>query len=54
MDKEAQWLFEHIDRICGQFALALHNSEPYVYAALTLVLLFGALLFPPTNDSDQA
>jgi hypothetical protein len=51
---EAQWLLADIDRICGQFALALHNSEPYLYAALTLVLLFGALLFPPRNDSDQA
>jgi len=50
----AQWFFAEIDRICGQFALALHNSEPYVYAALTLALLFGALLFPSRNDSDQA
>jgi hypothetical protein len=51
---ETQWLFADIDRTCGQFALALHNSEPYIYAALTLVLLFGALLFLPGNDSDQA
>jgi len=51
---EVQSLFADIDRICGQFALALHNSEPYVYAALTLLLLFGALLFPPRNDPDQA
>lgn len=51
---EAQSLFADIDRICGHFAFALHNSEPYVYATLTLVLLFVALLFPPRNDPDQA
>jgi hypothetical protein len=51
---KAQWLFADIDRICGHFALALHNSEPYVYATLTLMLLFGAFLFPPRNDPDQA
>jgi hypothetical protein len=51
---EAHSLVANIDRICGQFTLALHNSEPYVYAALTLLLLIGVLLFPPRNDPDQA
>ena len=51
---EAHSLFANIDRICGQFTLALHNSEPYVYPVLALLLLFGALLFPPRNDPDQA
>jgi len=50
---EIQSLFADIDRICGQFTLALHNSEPSVYAALALAVLFGALLFPPRNDPDQ-
>jgi hypothetical protein len=50
---EAQLLLADIDRICGQFALALHNSEPYVYAALAVAVFFGALLFPPRNDPDQ-
>jgi hypothetical protein len=50
---EAQSLLADIDRVCGQFALALHNSEPYVYAAITVAVLFGALLFPPRNDPDQ-
>jgi hypothetical protein len=50
---QAQSLLGDIDRICGQFALALHNSEPYVYAALTIAVLFGVLLFPPRNDPDQ-
>jgi hypothetical protein len=50
---QAQSLLADIDRICGQFALALHNSEPYVYAALTIAVLFGVLLFPPRNDPDQ-
>ena len=43
-----------IDRFCGEFATALHNSEPKIYTALTLLLLLGALLFPPKNDPDQA
>jgi hypothetical protein len=50
---QAQSLLADFDRICSQFALALHNSEPYVYAALALAVLFGALLFPPRNDPDQ-
>jgi hypothetical protein len=47
-------LFAELDRICGQFALALHNSELQVYATLTLLLLLGIVLFPPRNDPDQA
>jgi hypothetical protein len=43
-------LFAELDRICGQFALALHNSELQVYGTLTLLLLLGVLLFPPRND----
>jgi hypothetical protein len=47
-------LFGELDRFCGQFALALHNSELQVYTTLTLLLLLGILLFPPRNDPDQA
>jgi len=47
-------LLAELDRICGQFALALHNSELQVYTTLTLLLLLGILLFPPRNDPDQA
>ena len=50
---EIQSLFTDIDRICRQFTLALHNSEPSVYAALALAVLVGALLFPPRSDPDQ-
>jgi hypothetical protein len=50
---EAQSLLADIDRICGQFALALHNSEPYVYATLTIAVVLGVLLFPSRNDPDQ-
>ncbi|MGC1777955.1 MAG: hypothetical protein WBB34_08400 [Xanthobacteraceae bacterium] len=42
-----------IDRFCGEFATALHNSEPQIYATLAVLLVLGALLFPPKNDSDQ-
>jgi len=47
-------LFAELDRICGQFALALHNAELQVYAVLTLLFVLGILLFPPRNDPDQA
>jgi hypothetical protein len=47
-------LFAELDRFCGQFALALHNTELQVYAVLTLLLVLGILLFPPRNDPDQA
>jgi hypothetical protein len=43
-----------IDRLCGQFATALHNSEWQIYATLTLLILLSALLFPPKDDPDQA
>lgn len=46
-------LFAEFDRLCGQFALALHNGELQVYAVLTLLLVLGILLFPPRNDPDQ-
>lgn len=42
-----------IDRVCGRFAAALHNSEPQIYAILALLLALGVLLFPPKNDPDQ-
>jgi hypothetical protein len=43
-----------IDRLCGQFAAALHNAEWQVYATLTLLIVLSALLFPPKDDPDQA
>ena len=46
------WL-EQVDRLCGAFATALHNSEPKVYATLVILLVLGVFLFPPTNDSDR-
>jgi hypothetical protein len=42
-----------IDRLCGQFATALHNAEWQVYATLALLIVLSALLFPPKNDPDQ-
>ena len=42
-----------IDRLCGQFATALHNAEWQVYATLALLILLSALLFPPKDDLDQ-
>lgn len=43
-----------IDRVCGQFATALHNSELQIYATLAVLLLIGVGVFPPKNDPDQA
>jgi hypothetical protein len=42
-----------VDRICSQFATALHSSELQIYATLAVLLVFGVLLFPPKNDPDQ-
>jgi len=42
-----------VDRVCGQFATAMHNSELHIYATLALLLVLGVLLFPPKNDPDQ-
>lgn len=42
-----------IDRLCGQFAFAMHNAEFQIYATLALVVVLSALLFPPKNDPDQ-
>jgi hypothetical protein len=47
-------LFAELDRFCSQFAFALHNAEPQIYAVLALLLVLGILLFPPRNDPDQA
>jgi hypothetical protein len=42
-----------IDRLCGQFAAALHNAEWQIYATLALIIVLSALLFPPRDDPDQ-
>jgi hypothetical protein len=46
-------LLGQVDRWCGAFATALHNSEPKIYATLVILLVLGVFLFPPKNDSDQ-
>jgi hypothetical protein len=46
------WLAQ-VDRLCGEFATALHNSELQVYATLAILLVLGIFLFPPKNDPDQ-
>jgi hypothetical protein len=42
-----------VDRVCSQFATAMHNSELQIYTTLALVLILGVLLFPPKNDPDE-
>jgi hypothetical protein len=42
-----------IDRLCGQFATALHNTEWHFYATLALLIVLSAFFFPPKNDPDQ-
>lgn len=48
----AQMLIE-IDRICGQFATALQDSQLHIYTTLAFLLLLGVFLFPPRDDPDQ-
>jgi hypothetical protein len=42
-----------VDRLCGQFASALHNTEWQVYATLAVLIVLSTLLFPPKDDPDQ-
>ena len=42
-----------VDRLCGQFATALHNTGWQIYATLTLLIVLSAMLFPPRDDPDQ-
>ena len=41
------------DRLCGQFAAALHNAEWQIYATIAFILVLSALLFPRKNDPDK-
>ncbi len=41
------------DRLCGQVALALQQSQPQVYAGIALAVVLAVLLFPPKDDPDQ-
>lgn len=45
-------LLAAFDRLCGQFALALQQSQLKVYAIIALVIVLSVLLFPK-NDPDQ-
>lgn len=46
-------LLAAIDRVSGQFAIAMRNSELTIYSTLTLLLILGVFLFPPRDDRDQ-
>ena len=41
------------DRLCGQIALALQQSQAHIYTAIALAVVLGVLLFPPKDDPDQ-
>jgi len=40
-----------IDRLCGQFATALHNAEWQVYATLAILILLSALFISAQGRS---
>jgi hypothetical protein len=42
-----------LDRICGQFAMALQDAGLQLYAMIALVIVLSVLLFPPRDDPDQ-
>jgi hypothetical protein len=42
-----------IDRVCGQFASALHNGQLRIYLTLVVIVALSALLFPPKDDPDR-
>jgi hypothetical protein len=41
-----------LDRVCGQFAAALQQAGPQLYATIALVVLVSVLLFPRQGGSD--
>jgi len=41
------------DRLCGQVALALQQSQANIYTTIALAIVLGVLLFPPKDDPDQ-
>jgi hypothetical protein len=46
-------LLGDFDRLCGQFATALHHAEWQIYATIALIIVLTALLFARKNDPDQ-
>ena len=46
-------LLHTIDRVCGQFAAALQQAGPQLYATIAIVVLVSALLFPRQGGPDQ-
>lgn len=42
-----------IDRVCGQFAVALQHAGPQLYATIAVLVLLSALLFPREGGPDQ-
>jgi hypothetical protein len=42
-----------IDRVCGQFAVALQHAGVQLYATIAIVLVLTALLFPREGGPDQ-
>jgi hypothetical protein len=46
-------LLAAIDRVCGQFAVALQHAELQIYATIAVIVILSLLLFPPKDDPDQ-
>jgi len=46
-------IFVAVDRLCGEIALALQQSQAHTYTAIALAVVLGVLLFPPKDDPDQ-
>ena len=44
-DNDSLSFLADVDRLCGQFATALHNAGWQIYATLTLLIVLSALLF---------
>ena len=41
-----------VDRVCGQFAAALQQAGPQLYATIAIVVVVSALLFPRQGGPD--
>jgi hypothetical protein len=50
---DASSIILEFNRVCGQLAAALQQSEIQIYATIAVIVVLSVLLFPPRDDPDQ-
>ena len=46
-------LLAQLDDLCGQLTTAINQSQPQLYAMLTLAVVAAFFVFPREDDPDQ-